>query len=58
MISDVLFEAVQEIERYEKEMPESYASEPLKSKIKAVKDTMTALQRELDTPPESVDSVA
>ena len=53
MISDVLFEAVQEIERYEAECPESYGD--IKEEIAAVKNSMRALQQKLDTPPDPLE---
>lgn len=49
MISDVLYEAIREIEEYEEKMPEAYG--PMKNRIQEVKDAMRKLQRELDTPP-------
>jgi hypothetical protein len=49
MISDVLFEAIEEIERYQREFPRSY--DEIKPDIEAVKAKMRALQRFLDTLP-------
>jgi len=49
MISDVLFHAVVEIERYEQDMPEVYGE--MTEKIAAVKKVMKDLQLELDTLP-------
>jgi len=52
MISDVLFHAVVEIERYEQDMPEVYGE--MTEKIAAVKKVMKDLQLELDTLPAGV----
>ena len=49
MISDVLFEALQEIERYQREMPDVYSD--MAADIERVKVEMQTLQRRLDTPP-------
>ena len=49
MISDVLFEALSEIEVYQREMPDAY--KPLGEDIEAVKLAMRSLLRKLDTPP-------
>ncbi len=50
MISDVLFEAIAEIDRYLNEMPEVYEGETRK-KILDVRAHMEEIKRELDTPP-------
>ena len=53
MISDILYEALSEIERYQREMPEIYVDDSdLAVKIEAVKLVMRAVQMYLDTPPE------
>jgi peptidoglycan hydrolase CwlO-like protein len=49
MISDVLFEAIEEIERYQNDLPQCY--DEIREEINAVKETMRALQIKLDTPP-------
>lgn len=49
MISDVLFEAVEQIEEYQKAMPQCYDS--IKDRIDKVKGEMKELQIFLDTPP-------
>src|SRR5262245_61739614 len=51
MISDVLFEALEEIERYQRDCPEAYSDPELKKEIESVKSAMRGLQRWLDTPP-------
>lgn len=48
MISDVLFDAIQEIERYQAEMPDSYDS--IRAEIDEVIGKMRELQRRLDNP--------
>ena len=48
MISDVLFEAIEEIERYETEFPKVYEG---LTELAEVKAAMSKLQRKLDTPP-------
>jgi hypothetical protein len=52
VISDVLFGAVEEIEDYERQMPDTYGEPYMKVRLQAVKDAMRGLQRELDTPPQ------
>lgn len=52
MISDVLFEALVEIERYQREMPGVY--ENSRAEIDAVKVAMRALQWKLDLPPDNL----
>lgn len=49
MISDTLFEAVTEIERYQKNFPKAYSG--LKAEIDTVKAVMNALRAYLDCPP-------
>jgi len=51
MISDVLSDAIQEIERYQREMPHAYGDPELTRKIEAIKKTMRELMCELITPP-------
>jgi len=50
MISDVLFEAREEIEYYQKEMPDVYGNPESAVKIEAVKLVMKAVQAWFDTP--------
>lgn len=50
MISDVLSEAVDEIDRYLCELPDVYGDDP---EIKSVRDEMDALRVRLDTPPKT-----
>ncbi len=50
MISDILSDAVVEIERYEREMPDVYA--PIKDTLGALKAHMTYIRVLLDTPPD------
>ena len=52
MLSDTLSEAIEEIERYQREMPDVY--DYIKEEINQVKEAMRKLQIELDTPPVSV----
>jgi len=49
MISDTLFEAVTEIERYQKNFPNAYSE--LKVEIEKVKAVMNAMRSYLDFPP-------
>jgi len=49
MISDVLFEAVKEIDRYLVEFSENY--EDIREEIIVVRDAMDNLRQKLDTPP-------
>ena len=49
MISDTLFEAVTEIERYQRDFPNAYSG--LKAEIDKVKAVMNALRAYLDCPP-------
>jgi hypothetical protein len=49
MLSDTLFEAIEEIEMYEKNYPQVYGG--IKDEIAEVKAVMRKLQRKLDTPP-------
>lgn len=52
MISDVLFEAVEQIDAYLAEMPDAYGGDPDRlARIIAVRDAMTKLRQELDAPP-------
>ena len=53
MISDVLFEAREEIERYQKDMPDVYGDLESTVKIEAVKLVMKAVQGWFDTPREN-----
>jgi hypothetical protein len=48
MISDVLFDAVEEIENYQRDLPEAY--ENWRSLIAECKDAMRSLQKKLDDP--------
>ncbi len=48
MLSDVLFEAVEEIERCQADFAEAYA--PYKDEIEEVKKAMRELQAKLDSP--------
>lgn len=48
-VSDVLFEAAEDIRGYLKNSPESY--EPWKSRLDKVLEEMDAIRIELDTPP-------
>jgi hypothetical protein len=52
MVSDVLFEAAEEIRDYQKRMPDVY--EPWRSKLDALLAQMDAIRIEFDTPPERV----
>lgn len=49
MISDILFEAIEEIRTYQRDMPGYY--DDMKNRIDAVLEQMESLQRELDAPP-------
>jgi len=49
MISDVLFDAVESIRRYQKEQPDVYAD--FREEIDSVVASMTRLLERLDTPP-------
>ena len=49
MLSDTLFDAVQEIRWYQREYPQLY--DHLRSDIERVVQAMDALRRLLDTPP-------
>jgi hypothetical protein len=51
MISDTLFEAADEIERYLREMPDVYADADIRPRIDALLAEMKAVQNILDTPP-------
>jgi hypothetical protein len=48
-ISDVLYEAAEEIREYMRELPEAY--EPTKARINRVLGSMDRLRAELDNPP-------
>jgi len=48
MISDTLCEAIQEIEEYQKRLPEFY--DGIKEDIEVVKDVMDSLRERLDEP--------
>jgi hypothetical protein len=52
-LSDVLFEAVQRIERYQRTQPQVY--EELRGEIDDLKARMRALQFKLDRPPARMD---
>ena len=54
MIADVLFEALEEIERYQKVYPEVYDS--FQQEIEDVKTAMRHLQRRLDIPPSTTET--
>lgn len=49
MISDVLFEAKENIEEYQKELPQCYDGS--KARIEAIKNAMSCLQCDFDLPP-------
>jgi hypothetical protein len=49
MISDVLFDALESIEEYERDMPHVYGGK-FAGRIAFVKRVMRAMQRELDNP--------
>jgi hypothetical protein len=49
MISDVLFDAVREIESYQRLFPDVYG--PVRDQIEQCKAGMTKLRRQLDQPP-------
>ncbi len=51
MISDILSDAIDEIRRYQREMPNVY--DDIKPKIEKVVAVMDGLRAELDTPPAS-----
>ena len=53
MISDVLSDAICEIERYQQDFPDSYNS--LREEIEQVKAVMKRLMIKLDTPPDYQD---
>jgi hypothetical protein len=48
-ISDVLYEAAEEIREYMRELPDAY--EPMKARINRVLGSMDRLREELDNPP-------
>jgi hypothetical protein len=48
MISDTLHQAIEDIERYQRDMPDSYDS--IRADIDAVKEQMASLRRKLDNP--------
>jgi hypothetical protein len=50
MISDVLFEAVKEIRRYQRDMPRSY--DFMKGELDWLVEEMDRIREMLDTPPE------
>ena len=54
MISDTLFEAIEEIERYEEEFPGTY--DYVKEEIADVKERMRSLQMKLDSSPNDIDN--
>jgi hypothetical protein len=56
MISDVLFDAIEEIERHQKFSPQCYNE--LREEIDAVKEAMRALQIKLDSYPPPISSRA
>ena len=51
MISDTLFEAVEEIKRYRRDMPDVYGDAEVSAEIDAVVEAMDALRAKLDAPP-------
>jgi hypothetical protein len=57
MISDVLHDALIEIERYQTDpvFASAYSEPQLKAKIEAVKGAMRDLQHELDAPPRDIE---
>lgn len=52
MISDVLFDALEEIKDYQRRMPEAYS--PLRDQIEPVKAAMRRLLNLLDGPPDAL----
>jgi len=54
MMSDVLFDAIRDIEEYEKKFPDVYGQ--MKNQIARVKEAMRELQRELDRMPADEES--
>jgi len=53
MISDVLSEAVEDIKRYQRHMPDIYANNERLKRLVAEMDAVRAL---LDTPPEKLEA--
>ena len=51
MISDTLFEAVEGIKRYRRDMPDVYGDAEISADLDAVVTAMDALRAKLDTPP-------
>jgi hypothetical protein len=51
-ISDVLYEAADEIREYMREQPEAY--EPMKARLNRLLGSMDRIRSELDTPPLTV----
>ncbi len=56
MIGDVLYDAIQELERYQREMPDSY--DDMRDEIEACKNAMRKLRRKLDLPPDVLDPLS
>lgn len=52
MISDTLFDAAEEIRRYERDYPDVYGDSEMKAEIAKVLTAMDALRVALDTVPE------
>jgi hypothetical protein len=52
MLSDVLFDAIQEIHRYQQEMPDIYEKD--RAEIEKVIEAMDTLRVYYDTPPSSL----
>lgn len=51
MISDVLWEAIKDIEKYQRSCPDAYGTPEMVFQIELVKGAMNALRASLDTPP-------
>lgn len=51
MISDTLFDAIQEIEDYERRMPAVYGAPAMQAKLDRLKAAMRAAAHELAAPP-------
>jgi hypothetical protein len=54
MISDVLLEAIAEIERYQRTSKSMYSEPSLKKQIESVKSAMQKLLKRLDTVPDKI----
>lgn len=55
MISDILFDAIEDIRDYQRDMPDVY--DPIRAEIEAVIVAMDALRQKLDTPPPTAGAV-